>query len=350
MHCLFLTPALDGPATGGTLYNRALLAALAELPERARNGLTFQQLSLTGLSQTPARPDQLWVDSLYLAELPALRARFAHPPGVGLLLHYLPSLVRAPELSTAAELSDRELRALAAADMVVTPSEYLRQLVLRIRPERRCASVPPGVALTQPGGAAARTRTALMICNVTQNKGVLALLQALAQVVSPAASFRVAIAGDLQLEAAYARSCLALCEQHGWLREHVTFLGSVAQRELFARLGRASVLVSASRMESYGMALAEARALGTPILALAGGNVSQHVAAESGGELVHSPRQLAEALCALMSDPGELRARAVRARASASVRPWRAVAEDFVAAAIGWLGLRASDRAAPDIG
>jgi glycosyltransferase involved in cell wall biosynthesis len=86
-------------------------------------------------------------------------------------------------------------------------------------------------------------------------------------------------------------------------------------------------------MESYGMALAEARAVGTPILALPGGNVANHVAANSGGALAASYRELAQALCTLMSDPKEQKSRLSLARATAIHRPWRAAAYDFIAAA-----------------
>ena len=331
MHIQFLTPPLDGPATGGTLYNRQLLAALAQLPEVQRRELSFEQRSL---ETRGGRVDQLWVDSLYLAELPGLREQSGAETRVGLLLHYLPSLLAAPLLRTAAELSEREQRALQAADVILTPSEYLRQLVTQICPGKRCVCVTPGVEVTRPGGAAVRDGTALMICNVSENKGVLPFLHELAGSQQPSATFALAIAGDLQLEADYARDCVALRDQHKWLREHVSFLGSVSQRDVFARLAHASVLVSASRMESYGMALAEARALGTPILALPGGNIAHHVAAVSGGELAPDLRQLARALCKLMSEPAELAARLARARASATMRPWSAAAADFLALAI----------------
>ena len=300
------------------MYNRQLLAALREL----RRDVTFEQRTTAGAA------DQVWVDSLYLAELPRLREGLGPGTRVGLLLHYLPSLLHVP---WAGALSEIELRALQATDVILTPSEYLKQLVETNCPAKRCACVTPGVEVTQPGGAL-RDGSALMICNVTENKGVLPFLRELAALSPP--SFTLAIAGDLQLEAAYAGACRALCEQHAWLREHVSFLGSVPQRELFTRLAHASVLVSASRMESYGMALAEARALGTPILALPGGNIAQHVAAESGGQLAANPRALARVLCDLMSDPAELAVRVTRARASAYARPWTAAAQDFLALAI----------------
>ncbi|HTU62986.1 MAG TPA: glycosyltransferase family 4 protein [Polyangiales bacterium] len=365
MRLLFVTPPLDGPATGGTLYNRQLIAALEahyedislehrtldevramarvtdshDLEERAEMASGHDRARANdppvaeqhGAGLRGVRPDQVWVDSLYLSELPDMRARFDSETRVGLLLHYLPSLLGNPVLHTAAELSTHELRALRAADLIVTPSEYLKQLVEQICPGKRCACVTPGVQVSQPGGASARDGTALMICNVTENKGVLPFLRELAQVVPPTTTFDLAIAGELQLEAAYARECLAQCEQHAWLREHVRFLGSVTHAELFTRLAHASVLVSASRMESYGMALAEARALGTPILALPGGNIAHHVAADSGGQLASAPRGLAHALCALMADPSEQAARLARARRAATIRPWRAAAADFVA-------------------
>lgn len=326
MQVLFVVPALDGPVTGGTLYNRLLLAALARLDEP----LAIQHCSLDQLG--PATGDQVWVDSLYMAELPELRSRLGSETQVGLLLHYLPSLLRAPELTTAAQLSSLEQAALQAADSIVTPSEFLRTLVAQLYPGKHCACVMPAVETTQPGGAPVRDGSALMICNVTENKGVLPFLRELSEEVPQTASFELAIAGNLQLEAAYADDCQTLCSQHPWLREHVRFLGSVPPTELQKRLAHASVLVSASRMESYGMALAEARALGTPILSVPGGNIASHVAAESGGQLAASPRALAEALCTLMANPAELQARLALARAAAVERPWSEAAREFIAA------------------
>jgi glycosyltransferase involved in cell wall biosynthesis len=324
MHCLFVTPELDGPVTGGTLFNQQLLAAVAGLSLQA---LSFEHCSWERLPE-PLRADQVWVDSLYLRQLPTLRRRLPVGASLQLLLHYLPSLLTEP---AGAQLSEEEAGALAAVDAVLTPSPFLQRVVERLCPGKLCRSVEPGVRAEPLGGAAERGGPALMIANVTENKGVLALLQELAGCWS---HFRLEIAGSLQLEAAYARRCHALCEQDDWLREHVRLLGSVPPEQLSVRLASASVLVSASRMESYGMALAEARALGAPILALAGGNIAAHVAAESGGELLRDTRALADALCALMDNPIELRARQVQARASARARSWAEAAQDFVALAL----------------
>jgi glycosyltransferase involved in cell wall biosynthesis len=321
------TPDLDGPATGGTLFNRQLLAAL-----RAA-GCHAERRSLDALGDLAA--EQVWVDSLHLPALPGLRTRL--PPGVrlGLLLHYLPSLLHTPELSRAQQLSAAERAALAHAQHVITPSAYLGGLLDRIAPDVPHSRVEPGVATPLAARSPRRARCALAVCNVTENKGLLPLLAALGARAGAADDFTLQIAGRLDLEPAYAAACRALCERDGWLRAHVSFLDGLTQPELFERLGASALFVSASRMESYGMALAEARAHGAPILACRGGNVASHVAADSGGQLTDDPAALAAALLQLMRSPEELARRSALAQRWAEAHPprsWGDAARDFQAA------------------
>jgi glycosyltransferase involved in cell wall biosynthesis len=89
-------------------------------------------------------------------------------------------------------------------------------------------------------------------------------------------------------------------------------------------------------METYGMALAEARTLGLPILAHAGGNVGAHVTSGAGGELVASHEELAAAFLSLCRDPHEHHARLRLARAHAlPARAWSQAAAEFTALAAG---------------
>src|SRR5262245_20687091 len=84
---VFVAPDLSGPPPGGTLYNARLIEAL-----RAR-GVACRQLEIdAALARDAIAHDAyVWVDSLYLAQLPelALAARRA----LRLVLHYLPSQV-----------------------------------------------------------------------------------------------------------------------------------------------------------------------------------------------------------------------------------------------------------------
>jgi len=155
--------------TGGTLFNRQLLAALA-----AREpALSFGQCSLEQLA-FPPQARQLWVDSLYLAELSALRSRVASATGIGLLLHYLPSLLTKPSLSSVGELTQTEQQALTAADMIVTPSDYLQRLLTELCPAKLCACVTPGVECAnakQLGSAIERDGSVLMVRRTELQRG-----------------------------------------------------------------------------------------------------------------------------------------------------------------------------------
>jgi len=95
-------------------------------------------------------------------------------------------------------------------------------------------------------------------------------------------------------------------------------------------LAEAELLLSASVMESYGMALAEARVAGVPILARAGGNAASHVDASAGGELVASTPELVRACLELARTPARLRERIASARLHApAARSWSEAAREF---------------------
>jgi hypothetical protein len=323
MRALLVAPPLDGPTTGGTLYNLQLMAAV----DPARLALEHVGAEAARARAAETRPDAVWVDSLYLELVPQLRAALPARTALGVLLHYLPTLLQDPDPQALAELSPREQRALTAADMVVTPSATLRALVSRLRPALPVASIEPGVAHATI--AAAREHTCVMVCNVTENKGVLPLLRALAEHAGPRDAFALRIAGRLDLEPAYAASCRALVAEQAWLSSHVRFLSGLAPAEVPTELARAGVFASASRMESYGMALAEARASGAPIVARAGGHVAHHVRAEHGGELVADEAALAEALLRLLRAPDELARRQRLAAANRLRRDWREAAREL---------------------
>jgi glycosyltransferase involved in cell wall biosynthesis len=326
MRLLFVTPALDGPLTGSMLYNRELTQGLA------RDGVTFRHCPIQHAAQLLARatPDILWIDGLYLAEVPELCRRAGTNTRVGILLHDLPALLQNSEPQSLAELSPSEQAALLHVDVVLVPSTTLRDLLLRLAPELQIACVAPGIDTAAVAQRRPRDRnSALMICNVTENKGVRVFLEQLAQQVAASDRFRLLIAGRLDVEPAYARACVADVASNAALAPHIGFLDEIAQAKLFDQLARSALLLSASRMESYGMGLAEARAYGTPILARAGGHVAAHVDPAAGGQLVADEAELARAFVALMRRPSELERRIGLAEAARQTRSWHLTALEF---------------------
>jgi glycosyltransferase involved in cell wall biosynthesis len=114
----------------------------------------------------------------------------------------------------------------------------------------------------------------------------------------------------------------------------VRLLGPLPHADTLARVAASDVLLSASRMESFGLALAEARALGVPIVARDAGNAAAHVDARAGGVLVADDAELARECVRLAHDPAELARRRAAARAlRPPSRSWADAACDFLAAA-----------------
>jgi glycosyltransferase involved in cell wall biosynthesis len=94
---------------------------------------------------------------------------------------------------------------------------------------------------------------------------------------------------------------------------------------LLQELARAHVLVSASRIESFGMAIAEARACGCVVLARKGG----HVESQLDDPVANSDAELADQLLELARDSSLLHARLARVKPPPA-RSWSDVAREFM--------------------
>src|ERR1039457_5801351 len=118
----FVIPRLDGAISGGTLYNRLLIAGLKD-SGCACDVLPFDQ-AMAVLAKARGK-DGFWVDSLYPDRLPLL-AR-ATRPGTrsGPIVEYLPSLISNGEGIGAADLPPTVAAALPCAKMFLVPSPFL---------------------------------------------------------------------------------------------------------------------------------------------------------------------------------------------------------------------------------
>jgi len=307
----FIVPPLAGPASGGTVYNRELLRELSAL------GVAIETLApeAAAVALRAGQEGCFWVDSLFLEQFAALdRENLARRP-LGLLSHYLPSLVEHGDALTGARLTAAEAFTLAHAGMLLAPSAYMRSTLidLGLAAHDRCLVIEPGCLaggpspdVTSRGGV-----RAALIANVTPGKGVEPFLRALAAELAPADPLTLTIAGRLDADPDYARACVRLTETQPMLAGRVTFTGELSPHGVVEQLGRSNLLISASRMEYFGMALAEARTLGVPIVARGAGNAAALVAPAAGGQLLDSDEALARACCTLARD-GRAHAQAIR--------------------------------------
>jgi glycosyltransferase involved in cell wall biosynthesis len=332
VHHRFVVPDLAGPSTGGTVYDRELVRAL-----RAES-VSVDVLDVAGAERALAAGEAgtYWLDTLFLGALPRLRRSAGREQRVGLLAHYLPGLVRYGASVTRGELTPEEAGALEHADAFVAPSAFMRETLEHLGAGARAIGVvEPGRlarGLAPPPEPRAELR-ALMVAHLVPGKGVDRLLAALATTLEPGDELALEVAGSFTQDVSYAEGCRVFARAPS-LRERVTLLGELPPEGVNERLAACDLVLSASSMESFGMALAEARTLGVPIVARAGGNVERLVSASAGGELVADAAGVAAACVALCRERAELARRRERARANPlPARPWSRAAADFAALA-----------------
>lgn len=328
----FIVPPLDGPPSGGTLYNRELLSELSEL------GIATRAVEPTAALEALRGGARgcFWVDTLFLEQVPEVWRDKRSASSLGLIAHYLPALVERGDAVVPSDLGRAEAFALAHADAVLAPSVYMQRTLQRLglNAAARCLIVEPGCGARGlgPEPTSAPGVRALLVANVTPGKGVEPFLAELGAELRESDRLELTIVGSLDAAADYAQRCAERVAQHPELARRVKLTGALSPAKVLERLAAANLLISASRMESFGMALAEARTLGVPIVAHAGGNAGALVEDQAGGALVDDDRALARACCSLARDPAAHRRALERARAHA--RPPRSFADaarDFVA-------------------
>ena len=110
------------------------------------------------------------------------------------------------------------------------------------------------------------------------------------------------------------------------------FLGSVTGTDKWALLSGADVLMAPSVKESFGLSVAEALSVGTPVICTPGvGAASIVVRTDPGCVVERTPQALAQALDQLLANPERQRRAGERGRdIMAAEYTWRAIAERMV--------------------
>jgi glycosyltransferase involved in cell wall biosynthesis len=144
---------------------------------------------------------------------------------------------------------------------------------------------------------------------VIPRKGLLLLLQALAQVQKEIPEARVRVAGETDSAPDYVTACRQFIEEHG-LTGAVAFLGSLDLQQMVEEYSTCKVLALTSKQETAPAAIAEAMAAGRPVVATRVCGVPYMVEDGASGVLVEygDVVRLAQALLRLLRD-SPLRAR-----------------------------------------
>jgi glycosyltransferase involved in cell wall biosynthesis len=270
----FLIPGDLQAATGGYAYDRRIIAGLRALGWRVTvHGLDagFPQPSTAALDHArkvvAALPEQalVLVDGLAAGAMPqVLQAHAARLRLLALVHHPLAAETGlAPRL--AQRLAESERQALAAVRHVIVTS-HATKLALRNYgvDADRISVVEPGTDKASPTrGRRGETLQLLCVATLIPRKGHDLLLDALAALA--ASRWRLTCVGSLTRSPQTVERVRARMQRLG-LEAQVTLTGEVDAATLTQFYSNADLLVLPSRVEGYGMAVAEALAHGLPVL------------------------------------------------------------------------------------
>ena len=307
IHLLQPPPARD-MISGGYRYQAEIARRL--LSTQLGSLLEIAPRHLATPPPEASEDDAIFVfDSLYIAsQLP--------PPWMGapgrslttrLLLHFLPSQNPALSDEERAALAVREGAWIAAVDGVLATSTRTAAAVGRLY-DRTARVASPGVSpCFRPRAVHAPDETSLvptvlMVGSLTSTKGQREVARLLAELATPAQPARLVLVGDAGGDPAYAAEV-----HHAAASPSLAFevTGCLAPEEVADRLREASIFVSASTFESYGMAVSEAVATGVPVLTYDVGEVDRWVREGENGYLLApgDTAGLRERLAELLTDP-----------------------------------------------
>jgi glycosyltransferase involved in cell wall biosynthesis len=327
-----LQPDLRKLPSGGNIYNRRLIEAA-----EAR-GLAFSLRFLDPSDIGPCwREDstslRIW-DSLFLEALATRDLAGTH--GWGLLLHYLPSRNPAMDDEERRRLAAIEAHVLDAAPLVIVTGRALLAPVHEYRVGRPACVCEPGVSAffamnrEKPRGGSERTVHLLTVANMLPEKGLVDLLGVLAGLQDLQWCWHVV--GEETVDAAYTRR-FADMTRHFGLDARIRRYGQLDQNAVAQLMQRMDVFVFPSLFEAYGMALAEAAAVGLPAVTTDVGAASNIYRHESTGFVIPSGETglFAAALRELITE-GDLRRRFRDNLHACTPRTWQDTLDDFLVA------------------
>lgn len=286
------------------------------------------------------RYDVLHLHSVFLYPTFAA-ARIAHYAGVPYVISprgmLVPELIAAKSRWTkTAWLHLIERRNFSGAAAIHFTTEREREDALRTRmPIRSSFVVPNGIDLRGAPASSPATRTndtILFLGRITWKKGIDRLIAALPLIDRA----RLLIAGNDEENLIPRLRELA---EHLGVANRIEFLGPVQGAAKDELLGRATLFALASMSENFGNVVLEAMAAGTPVVLTAEVGLSEEVRRARAGVIVPAqPRELANAINALLRDPDERRVMGERGRKTVETRfAWPRIAEEMEAQYAGLL-------------
>lgn len=291
----FVVPDPELFPSGGNLYNAQLIRAL-KMKNADALRLDFEQFE----AREKADSDIIYfMDTLFLDKI---RQSSLDLKNCFLIVHHLESLY--PAEGSAAIFDKKERVLLKRFNGFLTSSDFTKQYLLDWGfSDRPIIVIYPALSF-KPELIQKSTDSikALLVANLIERKGVYPFLEAIRRSNIHPEKCQIQIAGSADLEPEYAKRCLDLIATDKKLALMIAYRGACNLEQIRHLYRDSNLFISASFMETYGMALQEAAACCLPILAIDGGNSGYHVEAGKNGFLFHSIQDLVSKLELLSQD------------------------------------------------
>jgi glycosyltransferase involved in cell wall biosynthesis len=314
-----LTFALPGDPrqrTGGYIYDARLTEALVgrgwhvhtlRLPDSFPLPTPAALADADRLLAGVAPGSHVVIDGLALGAMPEVARRHASRLRVTALVHHPLGYETGHAAEAAARLVASEREALAAVGQVIVTSTATGTTLVEgfgVPAEVVTVAVPGTDPAPVARGSDDEALHLLAVGSIIPRKDFPSLVEALAGLRHLA--WRLSIVGSLERSVDEARRLHEVILRHG-LGHRIVLEGELAGEALERAYDRADLLVSVSRYEGFGMAIAEGIAHGLPIVAVAGGAVGSWLTPEAA--LLVPPDDPAALQAALETVIGEPRRR-----------------------------------------
>lgn len=288
--CTFIIPDTNAFQSGGNLYNARLVEALKALE------YSVDSYELNAISQVNESKCYL-VDSLYLTDVHLLN----HLDNKYLIVHHLESLFPSRGENGSELFEQKERPLLEQFDGFLVTSTYTKHYLEAKGVDQAIHCILPALDYSFASSAKHFDQVhAIMVANLIERKGVLPFLKALQTRNSN--KWQLSLVGNIEMEQTYAHKCLNLINE----LDGVEYLGELPQKEVFELYEKANLFISTAYMETYGMAIQEAKQAGLPLLLLNGGNACNHLDQNTTGWCCESIDNLVNQLFTFVKQPSLL--------------------------------------------
>jgi len=259
--------------SGGNLYNEKLIQALLQLGQSVKI-MSFPEYHKAIQAD---KAGIYGVDSLFVEEMHKLLEYSPKKAFSFFIMHHLQSLFPPKGIDAEQYFLQAEAPVLRFFDAFLLTSEFSKAYLLEKKMEGHMMVVEPAYSVVDvPSSSLSKPLKAIMVANVVERKGILSFLEQLAYLSKAEDGFMINIIGRTDMEPAYYQSCQKLVQSSS-LKSKVHFSGEMEHQEVLQQYSLHHLFVSAAQMETFGMAIQEAKSCGLPLLLCKGGFSERHL-------------------------------------------------------------------------